>query len=168
MNIPTNHPYDSRYAPAMGLVPEIDPPSVLPQALQNRTTTPLTSVVAQSPGPTLTFREIRPRPSNEPPPTSPPTSRPEAIKKGRHNRHHKLGCAILSKQSRQLDHQRVQGIIKGAHRTVSGVTGAISHPTRDDEARFVWLDLRTPWQRSENTPDPETRFSYAGVTLFVP
>jgi hypothetical protein len=130
INIPTNHPYDLRYALVMGLVPEIDPPSVPHQTLQNWTTPSATSVVTQSPLPTLRFRKIRPRPSNEPPPTSPATSPPEARKRGRQNRHHKSGCRRPSKHSRQLDHHRVQGITKGTHRAVSGVTGAINHPAR--------------------------------------
>lgn len=169
-------PYGPTYAPLMRSAPTIGPAidyDVGFQQAQSRLSAPVPSTITQSPGPNVTYREIRPKPPHNSIPISP---LPGTEDEEKHKQHQALGSGRHSKHRGQLGHEQVQRTAKKARRTESEVTDTATLSARDDGLRFAWLYFRTCvpplwlsrlFQCSANSANFETKCSHTGTTLVV-
>lgn len=143
---PTDYPYGPTYAPLMRSAPTIGPATGYDgmfQQAQSWDTAPAPSTVIQSPGPNVTYREIRPKPM----PKSTRTSRSESEEDAKHKQHGELEPRRHSKYRGQLGQEQDQRATKKARRTGSEVTDTVKPPVRDDELRLAWLYFRACFPR---------------------
>ena len=136
--------YSPAYAPVMQLAPEIDPASSVYRNVrqaQDWLTVPSSSTIAQPSGPSVTYREIRPK---QPHKATPASHQLEPEEEEKHSHHRDLGRRKHAKhRKRQLGPKRARRTARNACRTVSEVPGTTSLPARDSKTRSASLYFRT-------------------------
>ncbi|CAG8205723.1 unnamed protein product [Penicillium salamii] len=108
----TDYPYGETYTPSMDSISVIDPASGYYwgfQQAENWVAAPASSTITQPRRSNFGYREIRPRPPDNPAPAVPPN---EAHKEEKNTQHRGLGRGIHSKRQRQSNHEQVQRTTK--------------------------------------------------------